>query len=391
VTSAHHALVIGKFYPPHLGHRRLIEEACARAERVSVVVMASGAESVPLDDRVRWITADLVGASVAGSGSVARSGSVSVTGVRCEAPVDLFDDNVWSAQVAALRAALRVTGGGPVDLLVSGEEYGERLAGYFSASHLRIDRTIEPVSGTGIRADPAARWGDLLPASRAGLACRVVLLGAESTGTTTVARALADHHRRRGGIWTRTATVDEYGREYTGELWERQGQAARSAGRPPPTLLDVVWGPEDFDAVAVGQTAREERAAADGSPLLVCDTDALATSVWERRYLGSAARTRQPWARPPTLPRHDLYLLTSHEGVPWVDDGMREGELAVREQMTEWFADALTGAGHPWVMLAGTLEERIALAIRSTDPVLTRRLRLSDPLAGPGFPAAAHP
>ena len=53
--------------------------------------------------------------------------------------------------------------------------------------------------------------------------------------------------------------------------------------------------------------------------------------------------------------------------------------------MTEWFADALTRAGQPWALLEGTVEERVALAIRTIDPVLRRRLTLADPLAGPGF------
>jgi nicotinamide riboside kinase len=88
----------------------------------------------------------------------------------------------------------------------------------------------------------------------------------------------------------------------------------------------------------------------------------------------------------PALPRHDLYLLTSHQGVPWVDDGIREGQLDVRAAMTEWFADALTEAGHPWVMLEGPLATRLDVARRSIDPILERRLRLADPLSGPGFP-----
>ena len=38
-----------------------------------------------------------------------------------------------------------------------------------------------------------------------------------------------------------------------------------------------MWTPADFDTVAVEQTRRESLAAAAGSPLLVCDTDAFAT------------------------------------------------------------------------------------------------------------------
>jgi HTH-type transcriptional regulator, transcriptional repressor of NAD biosynthesis genes len=117
-------------------------------------------------------------------------------------------------------------------------------------------------------------------------------------------------------------------------------------------------------------------------------TDAFATAIWERRYLGSAARTKPTWAQSPALPHHDLYLLTSHESVSWLDDGIREGDLAIRAAMTNWFADALTEAGHPWVMLEGTLTQRLTLALRSIEPVLHRRLTITDPLSGPGFPSS---
>lgn len=42
-----HALVIGKFYPPHAGHHLLIREAARVAARVTVVVMASGSSRFP--------------------------------------------------------------------------------------------------------------------------------------------------------------------------------------------------------------------------------------------------------------------------------------------------------------------------------------------------------
>jgi hypothetical protein len=55
--------------------------------------------------------------------------------------------------------------------------------------------------------------------------------------------------------------------------------------------------------------------------------------------------------------------------------------------MTEWFADALTAAGHSWALLTGTLEDRVALAMRTADQVLARRLAFTTPFTGPGFAA----
>jgi HTH-type transcriptional regulator, transcriptional repressor of NAD biosynthesis genes len=328
-----------------------------------VLVMAAGCETLPLADRVSWLQA-----------ACGCLPAVTVMGVRCDVPVDFGDEAIWAAQVAVMRAALDGNGRPPVDAVVSSEPYGDELADWFEAEHVCIGpgRSVVPVSATQIRADVAGHWVDLTAPAQAGLAARVVVVGAESTGTSTIARVLADHYRRRGGAWAQTRRVTEAGRDYTIAKWEQARQAAAAAGRPEPALEQLEWTAADFDAVAGEQTRRENQAASAGSPLVVCDTDAFATSVWERRYLRGRARGLQPWATT-ELPRRDVYLLTSHEGVPWHDDGLREGDLAVRAAMTGWFADALTMAGHSWVLLTGSVAERLALAVRVTDAVLTRQ------------------
>ncbi|HEY7264168.1 MAG TPA: AAA family ATPase [Trebonia sp.] len=358
-----HGLVVGKFYPPHRGHQYLIERAVALCARVTVLVMAAGSETLPLGDRVAWLQA-----------SCADFPSVTVVGVRCDVPVDFSDHAIWAAQVAVMRTALGGNRRPPVDTVVSSEPYGDELAARFGAKHVSIDpvRTSVPVSASQIRADLAGRWDDLIAPAQAGLAARVVVVGAESTGTTTIARALAEEYRCREGIWAGTRCVTEAGRDYTLTKWHQTRSEAAAAGRPEPPLAALEWTPADFDTVAAEQTQRENEAAAAGSPLLVCDTDAFATSVWERRYLAGQARSLQPWATA-RLPRHDVYLLTSHEGVPWQDDGLREGDLEVRAAMTGWFAEALTAAGHSCVLLTGSAAERLALAMRVTDAVLARR------------------
>lgn len=363
-TRFRHGLVIGKFYPPHLGHQHLISAAAARCRSVTVLVMAASDESIPGADRACWLAA-----------THAHERSVHVLSVPSDAPVDYTDDIVWTAQVALMRVAAAQVSDAPVDAVFSSELYGEELARRLGAEHVLVDpeRRAVPVSSTLLRQDLAGNWHLLSPAARAGLALRVVLVGAESTGTTTISGLVAAHYRARGGIWERTQCVAEYGREYTELKWARAVAEARSSGQRQPTLEELVWTTDEFDDIAIEQTRREETAAADGSPLLICDTDAFATSIWERRYLGDVARSDQRWATD-LLPHRDVYLLTSHEGVPWLDDGLREGDLDVRALMTGWFADALTQAGHSWVLLTGDVEQRVALATAVIDRLLKARL-----------------
>ena len=280
-----------------------------------------------------------------------------------------------------MQAALAQHGRPAPDAVFTSESYGEELARRFGAAHVSVDpeRRTVPISATAVRRDLAGHWDQLGPATRAGLATRIVVVGAESTGTTTLARALAEHYRQRGGVWSRTAWVPEYGRDRSVELLEQLRAEARAEGRPEPALDEVVWKPDDFAAIAERQTAMENEAAAQGSPLLICDTDAFATTVWERRYLGPASRASAPWGNE-LLPRRDLYLLTSHEGVPFEQDGLRDGEH-IRADMTGWFVEALTAAGHSWVLLTGTREQRMRLAVRCVDQTLDRRMRFTNPLS----------
>lgn len=370
-----HALVIGKFYPPHAGHHHLVRTAAAAADRVTVVVMSSSVETIPQADRVAWLRAE----------HAADSG-VRVVGVTDDLPVDYDDPEVWAGHVALMEAALaadvlagrRPVAEAAVDVVVTSEPYGAELARRFGARHLAVDldRARHPVSGTAVRADPVGSWGSLAPATRAGLALRVVVLGAESTGTTTLSRALADALRARGGVWAATGWVPEYGRAYTeGKLDVARVLAAR-AGRQRPAVEDLVWTPEDFVAVARRQRDDEDAAAAAGSPVLVCDTDAFATGVWFTRYVGGRHAEVEAVG---DSREHALYLLTDHLGVPFEQDGWRDGEH-LREWMTGEFVDRLEETGRPWRWSRGPLERRLADALDAVDELLVRSWRFAAPL-----------
>src|SRR5688572_30111190 len=91
---------------------------------------------------------------------------------------------------------------------------------------------------------------------------RVVLVGAESTGKTTLAKQLADHYR--------TARVPEYGRPY----WEGLLPSATAAY----TTLDFVH-------IAESQQRMEGMLARHANRVLICDTDAFTTWLWHELYL----------------------------------------------------------------------------------------------------------
>jgi HTH-type transcriptional regulator, transcriptional repressor of NAD biosynthesis genes len=354
-----HALVLGKFYPPHAGHHRLIRAAAARSWRTTVAVLAASVESIPLVDRVRWLAEEH-----AGDDGVAIVGDVD------DHPIDFHDDATWELHIGVVRSVLSrraIADGAPrqaaVDVVFSSEDYGAELASRLGAKHVAVDpdRTVVPVSGTAVRADTRTHWGQLAPATRAGLCARVVVVGAESTGTTTLSRALAAHYR--------TEWVAEEGRRHTED---KLAAATALAGGTVPALDDLVWTVGDFLDVAGTQAAREDEAARRGGPILVCDNDAWAATVWCERYLGvsrALGADRRPAA----------YLLTDHVGVPFEQDGWRDGEHR-REWMTGRFEELLAERGVPWVKVTGSREERLAAAVGVCDDLLSRHFRFGEPL-----------
>jgi HTH-type transcriptional repressor of NAD biosynthesis genes len=343
-----HGLVVGKFYPPHAGHHALVDAAAKECDRVTVVVAAHSAEALPLDLRVRWLRE-----------AHAHSPHVRFVGVPDDHPIDYDDPAIWDLHCAVFRAAAP----DPVDAVFSSEAYGDELARRFGAVHVCVDltRAAVPVSGTAVRADPVAHWDLIGPGVRAWLTRRVIVVGAESTGTTTTARALARQFRVRGGVWAHTRWVPEFGRELTA----RKLAALRTA-RPQAVVDDVTWDRTDFVTVAREQNAAEDAAARTGAPILIGDTDALATTVWEQRYLASTSGEVRAAVRPP-----DLYLLTSHDGVPFVQDGLRDGEH-LRAWMTGRFREVLDASAVPWLELTGSHAARLRTALAACDALLAQ-------------------
>ena len=191
---------------------------------------------------------------------------------------------------------------------------------------------------------------------------RVVLVGAESTGKTTLARDLCDALVRRGGAYASTRWVPEYGRDYTISKLARERARAASAALPTPEMADLIWTTADFVEIAREQNSLEARAARTTGPLLICDPDTFATAIWHERYLGA----RAPEVEALAITRPSLYLLTHHDEVVFEADAIRDGEH-LRAWMTAAFVERLRGTDHRLEFVRGTREERVAAACRAID------------------------
>jgi NadR type nicotinamide-nucleotide adenylyltransferase len=159
---------------------------------------------------------------------------------------------------------------------------------------------------------------------------RIAVLGAESTGKSTLAPALA---ARYGTLW-----VPEYLREFV-ETRQR------------------VPFEHDQPAIARTQRAREDAMAAspEARRFLFCDTTPLMTAVYSRVYWG-----RVPFALLEMEAAHD-YAATLVAGLdlPWVPDGLQRESEEVRRQVHECLLAVLRERGIPFTLLEGDLPQRM--------------------------------
>jgi predicted RNase H-like nuclease/nicotinamide riboside kinase len=202
---------------------------------------------------------------------------------------------------------------------------------------------------------------------------RVVIVGAESTGKTTLARELRFALAARGGVLAATPWVPEYGREYTFDKLAEARARAALRGAPEPGMESLVWTTADFVAIAREQNALEAAAERAGAPLIVCDTDAFATAIWHERYLGE--RNEAVEALVDQEPR--LYLVTHHDDVPFEADEIRDG-AHLRAWMTGVFVERLRASPHRFEIVRGTRVQRLLRACDLIDHWLAEGSGLAD-------------
>lgn len=166
---------------------------------------------------------------------------------------------------------------------------------------------------------------------------KIVVLGPESTGKSTLSQKLAAHYNT---VWT-----PEYAREYIENL-----------SRP--------YEQHDLLAIARGQLQLEDEKAQQASNLLICDTDLYVIKVWSEHKYGQCDPQilEQIASR-----RYDLYLLT-YIDIPWENDPQREyPDPQMREYFYRIYRDIVMNSGVPWADIRGSYAEREAKAIAAVD------------------------
>jgi HTH-type transcriptional regulator, transcriptional repressor of NAD biosynthesis genes len=310
-------MTLGKFAPLHRGHQHVIETALAEMDHVVVVIYdACEVTSVPLPVRARWI----------------RQLYPEVEIIEAwDGPSTVSDDprttRIHDAYLTRLLAGRTITH------FYSSEFYGDHVSRALGAIDRRVDpnRSVVPISGSVIREQPFRCRQYLEPLVYRDLVTKVVLLGAPSTGKSTLAEGLASRYD--------TEWMPEYGREY----WDAHQSDRRL------TLEQLV-------EIAREHRRREDELVQKANRYLFVDTDATTTLQFSMYYHGRAADELQRLADQ-TRDRYDVFLLCQPD-IPYDDTADRSGS-AQRELFHRQISADLMARRIPFVRIGGTQEQRI--------------------------------
>lgn len=173
---------------------------------------------------------------------------------------------------------------------------------------------------------------------------KIVILGPESTGKSTLCQQLADHYK--------TTWVPEYAREYL---------LKNGTDYSYDDLLTIAQGQYDLQ--------KQYEANCDCN-LLIIDTDMHVMKVWCEFVFGKCHNWITDKLKTET---HDLYMLCKND-LPWVKDELREyPDLETRDKLYHIYHNMMLSENLPFVVIEGNYEERLKKGIEAIDSPPARK------------------
>lgn len=278
------AFVFGKFLPFHKGHEAMIQFALQRCDFLSVLVCCSDKEEILDSVRKSWIEK-----------TCKQQKNIEVR-VLNYLESELPNTSASSKEVSQIWAQTLKKIFPEYSLVITSETYGDFVAEFMGIEHIAFDipRNMFPVSATAVKNDIFLNWKFLPEAVKPDFAIKIVILGTESTGKTTLAKFLSDYFK--------CSLVPEAGRA----LIENSNA--------------FVF--EDLHKVAEEHAKRIDTAMVGKTPLIIMDTDIHITKSYARCVFEKKLAVTDVIYE---TNKADLYLYLSND-VPLVQDGTRLNE-----------------------------------------------------------------
>jgi HTH-type transcriptional repressor of NAD biosynthesis genes len=279
----HKGFVFGKFLPFHMGHKAMIQFALTRCDFLTVLVCCSDKEIINGETRSNWIKA-----------SFPNEQKLDIRIFNYNES-ELINTSESSRQVSKEWAKVFKRLLPQHKLLITSEPYGDFVAEFMSIEHISYDnqRILHPVSSSQIRKNIFLTWKFLPSKVKSFYATKVIILGSESTGKTTLSQQLATY----------------FNCEYVAE-----------AGR------DLISNSQSFSLndlnLVAAEHARRIQESVEKSPLVIIDTDIHITKSYSLFSFGKDLTYSNELYK---TNMGDLYLYLTCD-VPFVQDGTRMDE-----------------------------------------------------------------
>ena len=314
----------GNFNPLHLGHVNDLIIASSMCEKLYVILShTNNPKEIPHQERFMWlkeITNDLDNVEV----------------------LEVFDDSYnketydWNKGTNEIKTLI----GEPIDIVFSGDDYkGKNIweTLYPESKIHYFDRNEINISSTEIRSNPFKYYEFLPNCVRRYYNKKVVIIGTESCGKSTLVRNLAKVYN--------TTYVTEQGRDV---CWEAGG-------------IDNMQ-PKHYFEILFRHKMEESKQEKLANKVLFIDTDALVTLYYYQLAFNEKNQNNQTFNELSNaiskLNNYDLYIFLEPD-VPWIQDGTRTyGEDYVRNENNIKLKKILDDAGVNYECVSGNYEER---------------------------------
>jgi len=323
------AFVFGKFLPFHKGHEAMIRFALSKCDFLTVLVCCSDKETIPDNVRKNWIEK-----------TFEQCKNIEVRSFNYSES-ELPNTSVSSQEVSKVWAEKFKMLFPDYDLVISSEKYGDYVAEFMGIKHIVFDipRQLFPVSATAVRNDLFANWNFLPDSVKPDFAIKVVVLGTESTGKTTLTTKLAKYYK--------CTSVREAGRDIV----------ANSNS----------YSFDDLILISSEHAKRIDEASTGKSPLVIIDTDIHITKSYSNFAFNKELEIDNKIYN---SNKADLYLYLNND-VEYVQDGTRLCEtdrnlldLSHRKILKQYNID--------FVEITGNWEERFEKAVEQIDKITVK-------------------
>lgn len=324
----------GAFCPLHLGHLTCMIKAAALCERLYIVISYRNHPSdIDVKVKIRWVYQ-----------LTKHLGNIEI--LTLEDTLDNKEDyteEYWQQDCAYVKQQI----GTRIDVVFCGNDYDE--GSFWNQCYQESELIIFPRSqynSTAIREDIYGHWDWMPQIVRSHFVKKVLLIGGESVGKSTLTINLAHYYN--------TNYLEEVGRE----LSELSG-------------TDIYMQSEDFTRILLEHKAKELRLLSQSNKILFEDTDCLITRFFmeflEDEKLKDNANLAEAIAR---LNSYDLILFLEPD-VTWVQDGDRSEVMAAdRVKYSNQIKELYKRMGFSFKIISGNYVERFEQAVELVDELL---------------------